>query len=203
MALRHSFTTSEIDWLTSSCDEQDEDRCIEELVDSIRDCECMFAFKEPLRSGFYGIKGHARNCLEIPFPITPRKIGDWLTNCIKCYDCILLVYLQDVLGEYPKNSGPITGERDVYYAYEALPDEELKEVGELHNYIYQIRNKLTHVQKETKSGRRELCEISNKKKKQYFYTVFKMLRKSSETMVNKYRSKFPEHCTDSSSLRKD
>ena len=60
----------------------------------------------------------------------------------------------------------------------------LKNVGELHNYLYDYRNIFSHIQKETKLGRRESRMPTNKKKRQMLVTALEMLRQSSETMVN-------------------
>lgn len=183
--------------LEEACAPRDPDQCVEDLIDWIRECECMFGFKNSLGADFHDARDHALECLEIENPAVaaPRKIRYWIQECIKCYNSILLVYLREVREINLEQSKP--SERDIYSALEGLDDPELEEVGNWHHFLYTLRNNLEHRLKRNPDGTSKIHRVGNKEARKAFDLARPWLAKSGATMVARYREHFPECCTDS------
>jgi hypothetical protein len=174
----------------------DEEVVVELLVDEIRKAACKFKFKEPLGAEFAEARDHALNCLEMGDP-PPRKVHHWVSDCMKCVDCILLVYLRDILQRAVKSQGRWPKERDVYDAYEAIDDEELKRVGARCNAVYQTRsNPLEHHQVVTQDGKREIRRLSARRLIDTYEFVRGFIREGMDIMVPRYRDAFPSQCQE-------
>ena len=169
------------------------DKAVENLVDRICAKKCLFAFKVPLKRDFYTAKDHALNCLEV-VNISPRKVKDWISNCIKCMDCILLVYMRDVLKEAvpPQREGR-PRERELYDKYEEK-DGDLEIIGICFNSVYQVRSSLEHVHEVGDGGNRYIKELSGKKKMSYYELSVKQVEKALGVIVPLYRTAFPACC---------
>lgn len=174
-----------------------EDHAVELLVDELRRVLSKFRFKEPLGDAFEAARDAALNCLENRNPL-PRRVKHWVSDCLKCTDCILLVYIRDVL----KQAIPIAEEkkwaqeRDVYNAYLALKDPNLRKVGAIHGRIYGVRSRMDHVQIVNEKGRRCIQRVSNKELNEKYNVVCKDFKESLDIIVDRYREAYPQHRTD-------
>lgn len=174
---------------------EDHDTAVERLVDHIRSTACCFTFKDPLGTEFYVAKDHALNCLEIRI-VPARRVKEWINDCLKCMDCILLVYMRDVLCDPipPGASGQIK-ERDVYDKYEQRGDN-LARVGACFHAVYQKRSELEHVQFVSQDGQRHIRELNSRKRMLIHEFVVEQLRTALDVMVPLYRTAFPESCAN-------
>ena len=176
-----------------------EDHAVELLVDDLRRVLSNFRFKEPLSDEFETARDAALNCLENHNPL-PRKVKHWVNDCLKCTDCILLVYIRDVLGQ----AIPIAidkkwaHERDVYNGYLALQDADLRKVGAIHSRIYSLRSNLDHVQIVNEGGHRSIRKVSNKELSGKYNLIRRDIKDSLDIIITLYRKAFPQHCTDRS-----
>lgn len=188
------LTRREKQYLENPPPKLDENRAVELLVDAIRECECFFQFRQPLGTEFYVAKDHALNCLEHGTRVSPRKVRNWIGDCIKCVDVILLVYLRDVLnGAVPKNR--TIKERDVYDGYEELSDPEFKKVAARMNAIYQTRNKLEHNHFQV-GETRKIKKITSKETTRLYKFVRGYFKEVLGIMVSRYHDQFPTFCID-------
>lgn len=150
----------------------------------------------------YEARDHALECLSVT-NIIPRKVWHWIGNCLKCTDCILLVYIREVLSETVETrpDGKIR-ERDVYLKCEAL-GSKLGVVGKKCGDVYNKRNQLEHVQIVNEGGQRQIRKVPNKKKiKAYEFTISAMAE-VFHVMIPLYRAAFPEACTDAQAQQED
>ena len=177
----------------SAADLGDTDAAVERLVDRIRQSACLFAFREPLGSEFFAARDYALNCLEI-CTIQPRRVKEWISDCLKCMDCVLLVYVRDVLRDaVPVGANGQVRERDVYSRYEQRGGD-LALVGICFHNVYQKRSELEHVQVVTEDGQRRIREMSGKKKLQSHGFAVQQLAKALEVMIPLYKTAFPSAC---------
>ena len=191
--LRPVLSPYEVAYL-SAAELGDTDTSIERLVDRIRKSACLFAFREPLGTEFYAARDYALNCLEIQM-IQPRRVKDWISDCLKCMDCVLLVYVRDVLHDtVPVGASGKVRERDVYSRCEQRGGD-LARVGICFHNVYQKRSELEHVQVVTEDGQRRIREISGKKKLQAHGFAVQQLTKALDVMIPLYRPAFPSACT--------
>jgi len=193
-AVRPILSTFEENYLVAAKTE-DHDTAVERLVDHIRNVSCLFAFKNPLGTEFYVAKDHALNCLEIRI-VPARRVKEWVNDCLKCMDCILLVYMRDILHDKipPGVSGQIK-ERDVYDKYE-LRGADLARVGACFHAVYQKRSALEHVQFVSQDGQRHIREMNSKKRLQIHEFVVEQLKTALDVMIPLYRTAFPESCSN-------
>jgi hypothetical protein len=189
------LTSLERDHIVAPTPTINPDHAVELLVDEIRTQLCQFRFKQPLGQDFETARDHAINCLETN-EIMARKIHHWISDCIKCMDVILLVYMRDVLNTPIPKTKQHAKERDVYDCYEQHQDGDLVTVGGRMNAVYQKRSDpFEHSQVVTKNGRREIKRTTNKQKIEAYGLVRDFVRDSLDIMVPRYRAAFPAHCT--------
>lgn len=174
----------------------DEDHAVEILIDQIRGTPCGFLFKRPLGADFATARDHAMNCLELGNPPLPRRVRNWINDFLKCTDCILLVYLQNVIGKKVPRNGKWPKERDLYDMYESLPDESLKRVGVVHNAIYQTRSEYFehYLKHDPTTGRINIRRSGDAFVANKYEFVRSYFSESMGTMVSVYRTRFPDCC---------
>lgn len=173
----------------------DEDFAVELLVDEIRECFCYFAFKDSLKNNFHEAKERAVNCLELG-DVVPRRVHNWVEDCLKCVDVLILVYLVDVLKVKVSGKGDSAKERDVYSFCEQLSDEQMAVLAEKMHSVYQTRSHLLHRQVVENDGQRVIEKLSNKQRLSAYEFAKGCIREALNVLVPKYRSAFPEHCTN-------
>lgn len=176
-----------------------EDHAVELLVDELRRVLSKFHFKEPLGDEFDVAKEAALSCLDMRNPL-PRQVRYWIDDCLKCIDCILLVYMRDIL----KQSVPIpkgekwAKERDVYNAYQSSAEDDLKKIGTICNQVYKIRSDLSHYQVVTVDGKRMIRSKSGKLLLKIFRFTRDRIKEPLDLVVPRYRKAFPQHCIERS-----
>lgn len=178
-----------------------EDEAVETLVDDITSQSCRFRFRKPLAGEFDEARDHALNCLEMGEP-HPRRVRHWVGDCLKCMDCLLLVYLRDVLKQavvvrIGRRPGQVA-ERDLYLTYKTMPDDDLQKVGKLFNGLYDERNGLEH-QVINAAGRAEIRPVPHSRLRQTYQSARDKVKASLGVMVPRYRKAFPRECTDQTS----
>lgn len=172
-----------------------EDHAVELLIDHVRKTACKFRFKKSLGQSFVTARDHAMNCLDLGDPPLPRKVRNWINDFLKCTDCILLVYLQEVLEKKITRKGHWLKERDLYDAYEALPEEALKRVGAIHAAVYQVRSAhFEHYLKADDNGRIVIRQAGQSIINGKYEFVRNYFAESMGIMVSVYRERYPEHC---------
>lgn len=172
-----------------------EDHAVELLIDCVRRSPCEFHFEKPLGYTFPTARDHAMNCLELGDPPLSRKVRNWINDFLKCADCILLVYLQDVLGKKISRKGNWLKERDLYAAYEALPDENMKRVGAIHAAVYQVRSAhFEHYLKPDADGKIVIRQSGHSFVKNKYDFVRGYFAESMGIMLALYRVRYPDYC---------
>lgn len=142
------------------------DRYVDYLSKDITENEIEGDIKGWLGNAYYGpSNSNAKECLEICLTVKHiygRKIKTWTDNALKCYDNLLLKYIQEDRKELIGKTGPHTKERDVYQHLIKLGGEH-QEIGQCFDFIYSMRNEFQHVQIVTANGYRIPRNVSNKK----------------------------------------
>jgi hypothetical protein len=192
-----SFQGEDLGYLEKPAREIQRDHAVETLVDEIREVSCLFRFKLPLGQSFCVAADHAMNCFDASSDLLPRKMNNWIRDCLKCCDCICLVYWQDVLKRTVsvRSSGSCY-ERDVYDSYMKHDSEEIRSVGASLDKVYELcRNPLEHTQV-MRNGRREIKKIGSKELYKKHNLSREMFRLALDKLVPRYRKAFPESCLE-------
>lgn len=172
-----------------------EDHAVEILVDRIRSMLCNFRFKKPLNDAFDIANNHALNCIELGYYPSHTKYLHWINDCLKCTDCILFIYMRDIVKQEISGGPEGPRERDIYNSYEQREEADLKKVGANYHRAYTLRNRFTHYKIITVDRRQKIRSMS-KKEKIIRYDKFRdFIEKSLDIMVPRYRKAFPQHCT--------
>ena len=173
-----------------------ENYAVEILVDRIRSTLCNFQFKESLNDAFSTAKDHALNCIELGYHPSPAKYKHWITDCLKCTDCILFVYMRDILKQKVTGAAKEPKERDIYNLYIFSSEADLKKVGSHHNNAYTLRNRFEHHRIVTINGRQEIHSMSVKLKIEKYKLFRNIMRESLDIMMSRFRKAFPRYCTN-------
>ena len=177
----------------------DEDSAVELLIYEIRSICCNFLFKIPLGKNYEVARNHALLCLEIKTVNHPRYVKPWLSECLKCIDVLLIVYINDVLSENVKFYDRKLKETDVYKHLAYSKNEKLKQIGNKLNVVYQERNFLEHRQIVDDKGKRQIKKISNSRIMKKYKFVREYIQESLDILVPLYRKAFPTACIDENS----
>lgn len=139
---------------------------VEYLTNDLTDLELEIDFKNWMSNTYYGSSNdNAKECVELCFTVKHlygRKIKGWTDNALKCYDNLLLKYIQEDRGEKIKANIKVGAEREVYWHLIDLGGD-LKQVGEAFNNIYLTRNEFQHIQIINQNGTRIPKQLSNTK----------------------------------------
>lgn len=142
------------------------DRFVEHLTRDITQLEEHPDYKSWLGNSQYATSnGYAKEAISIcPYAreIYGIRIRNWTDNALKCYDVLLIHYIQNVLGEKIRKQKV----KDVYEGdvYQHLINKggKYSEIGERFKFIYKQRSDFQHVQVEDPSGLRRVRNTSNK-----------------------------------------
>ena len=141
------------------------DRYVEHLTADIVQKENIPDYKDYLGSSSYAhSNGFAREAISVcPYAreIYGMKIRSWTDHTLKCYDNLLIHFIQHTLGEKIYKQRTDVYETDVYQ-HLIKKGGQLAEIGEQFNFIYQIRSRFQHVQVEDFNGIRKVRTMSNK-----------------------------------------
>ena len=172
----------------------DHDRAVEIFIDHVRKDKCCFEFKTPLGKDFYHAKDRAINCLEMG-EVPPRKVHQWIVDCLEVMNVLLIVYLKEVKGEKLDKKYSWAKERDVYDCCQDMSDPEMKEVGSKLEGVYQKRSSHLHIQK-VENGQREIKKLSNKQSNRNYALARGWVKDALTILVPRYRKAYPDYCTD-------
>jgi hypothetical protein len=112
-------------------------------------------------------------------------------------DVLVLVYLRDVLRETITGRTAKPKERDVYDHCQKMGDAEMYQIGIKLEAVYQQRSDpLVHLQIVNDNNERHIRQISRKQKLRIYNVCRGYVREALDILVRRYRSSFPEHCTD-------
>ena len=141
------ITERQTDFPTNDPEPIDSSLPIETLVEKIIEKQCDIHFKVFIKDdGEYNTaQGHALNSLYYYRTKNHHYIPVWISECLHCFDVILITYLRS-LGRsiYNPRSGDIV-ERDLYSAYKSAEKEELNKIGKYMDTVYKrFRNPYTH-----------------------------------------------------------
>jgi hypothetical protein len=149
------------------------DYYVKHLFEDISSIEAPFDFESFLRTHYVESNNHAGDCIRLCLyakDIIPREIKYWTDAALKCFDCFLLIYIQDVCHETIKSFSSFSKETDVY-EHLIKKGGDAQVIGEAFKYIYQYRNKFFHIQHVVSNGRREIVKTSNKQYKQMIKVI--------------------------------
>lgn len=142
-----------------------DDKYIYHLYSDLIGTDIRTDFKPFLKEFYKTADEYAKDCVLTAFLTTHihgMKIKNWTDSALKCFDCLLIRLISDVLKEQLNDKN--IKERDVY-------DHLIKKGGNLYtigmafDIIYKERNKFTHVQIVDSDGVRRPQSYSNKKYK--------------------------------------
>lgn len=115
-------------------------------------------------NNFYGIADeYAKDCVQSAYNtshIHGIKIKNWTDSALKCFDCMLMKLVNDILNEKIVSTSNIK-ERDIYQ-HLILKNGNLYTIGRSFDNIYKQRNIFTHVQIQDINGVRRPKSISVK-----------------------------------------
>ena len=193
------FSGQDMGYFESPKREITRDHAVEALVDEIREVACLFRFKQPLGQNFDTAADHAQNCLDTSSDFHPSKENNWIRDCLKCCDCICLVYWQDVLKQEVTRrtqANKSCYERDVYHSYMAHESTEVRAIGASLDRVYELcRNPLEHTQVE-RNGRREIKKVGDKECRKKHNLSREMVGEALDRLVPRFREEFQGSCTD-------
>lgn len=176
---------------------RDRDRVVDKLADYVLDKACLFEFRLPLDSLYKTAADHAENCLDISDAgsIPPRKVKNWIGDCLKCFDCIVVVFAQEVLAiSIPPTSGVAKKEdikeRQVYNALKNEGSIAAAVVGSSMHSIYDHRSNMEHVQIVLK-GKRDLAYIRPQRKQGILKACLGHFKTVLENCLPGFRARFP------------
>jgi len=192
-----SFSAGDFAYLAASDAAVERDHAVEKLIDEIREVACLFRFKEPLGPHFDTAADHALNCLDATSDWLPRRVNNWIRDCLKCCDCLCLVFLQDVLKmKVTPRSSDSCYERDVYQTYLEHEDTDVRRIGSSLDQVYELcRNPLEHSQVE-RNGRREIKKVGNKELRKKYTLSRELFSAALDQLVPGYCEGFPDCCVE-------
>ncbi len=110
----------------------------------------IFDFSSVLADNYEYAKSHARTCVllfEDFYSLgEDQNLQSWLQSAIRFTDCIVIHYLQDVLGENPEPQGDAGLERSRYIQINRN-DVSAERAGRIMDHLYDLRNKSEHITK--------------------------------------------------------
>lgn len=117
------------------------------LYKNITSTEDIFDFQEKLGEKYGLAKEHADCCIKIFYDFSMLeanvKLSNWLSSAIKVVDCIVIHYLQEVLGEEPKKHNDNGKERSRYIQIDRKGVKAQK-AGNIMSHLYGQRNTMEH-----------------------------------------------------------
>jgi hypothetical protein len=132
--------------------------------------------------------GMSMRCIDVNY----KKIPDWTEHSLKCFDCLLIKYISDGLKETINNNKNKDYETDVYCHFEQKLDNKHRNVGTNFKSIYQIRNRLRHVQYTDDNGLRRIKELRSKDLIKYKELVLSFYKDALINFFDLYKQVFPQ-----------
>lgn len=109
--------------------------------------EDIFDYQAQLGESYELAQGHADCCLKIFHDFSTLepnlKLSNWLSSAIKVVDCIVIHYLQEVLGEVPQKHQDHGKERSRYIQIDRKGVKAQK-AGNIMSHLYAQRNTMEH-----------------------------------------------------------
>lgn len=137
-------------------------------------------------NSFYGIaEEYAKDCVHSAFyssHIHGLKIKNWTDSALKCFDCMLMKLVNEVLKDKMKSTS-IIKERDIYQ-HLISKTGNLYTVGISFDTIYQQRNEFTHVQIQDINGIRRPRPLSTKKLNVAKSLILEQFNKGLTALIN-------------------
>jgi len=157
------------------------------LYSDLTDRACQISFETVLpRKAFSNASEFAMRCLHISLNkinINPMRAREWTWNALKCFDHILIHYVNDILNEIiPENKDNWLKET---YVYSFLSDKggEIGEVGDNFIYIYQLRSKFEHITKRrTRDRKVEIRPLTKQKKREHLTSILRLFKEALEKL---------------------
>lgn len=165
---------------------KNEGRIFEYLFTDITTIDYKIVFESYLnRSDYEEASKYAYNCVDFKLKcreLNHNRVLDWTSNAIKCFDFLVIYYINDVLKETLVKSGKHFKETEKY-RYLIDKGGESSEIGNNFQYIYQYRNELEHVQVIDKDGRLKVKKHSSNHKKKRLNSIIDFFKKALDVIA--------------------
>lgn len=118
-----------------------------------------------LAGSYRNTNEYAKDCVEMALYVAHlhgRKVKAWTDAALKCFDGVLLCFIQDTLKETIEGK---SGKEREKYQHLIAKGGGYARIGSGFDIAYQQRNEFTHVEFIDKDGRRHQKPLSNKRMK--------------------------------------
>ena len=164
------------------------------FYEDVTSLDDMFNFEEILGEQYAIAKEHAAFCLRIFASLSLLKpnvsLYHWLSSAIKVANCIVMHYLQEVLGETPVIQGEAGKERSMFIQINRQGVTAQK-AGRVIDNLFDCRNEMEHPLKNdpSKPGNK-IFKIPNYKR------IQKQIQKRFPDALTCFNSAYREHYAD-------
>jgi hypothetical protein len=171
------------------------EKSVEYLYNELIKQDCKFNFKIMLGiNDYFSANSFAYECLEIDFDpqnVPPKKVPSWTRCALKCFDHLLIKYINDILNEKIENRrGKNNYETDVYIHLENKGGD-YQIIGLNFHDIYRERCRFEHLQIQDSEGKRQIKKISNKKYKERLCLILDLFYKALDMLLVFIKEAFP------------
>ena len=173
---------------------------VDHLCDDLTQKRNDFIFQNSLNYREYTLTNiEAVHCIDLTLrarELPERKTLDWTSHALKCFDNILIKYLNEGLNEKIPQSRDKIYETEVYGYFEDKDDPALNKVGTMFKAIYQKISNLMHIQYTNKEGYRQVKDISLKKLKIEKNDILDFFKIALDNLLPLYKTHYYNKKTD-------